>query len=184
MIQKAFVSVGVIAATPVSFFCCNTSGQALCTVSKTTKTITQIRHNSNVQASLSVGGKRQPRAQAGAITRRNVGVNPPLFHQKVVHSDGSTFTIRSSSPRSILVLTRDTCNHQLWNPTSQAVDDRGGELRKFSERFAGIGDLGQLESEIEFVQVQSESSKAKAAAAAAAAAAKLAEQSKKTKKKK
>ncbi|KAI8915073.1 hypothetical protein BC831DRAFT_382091, partial [Entophlyctis helioformis] len=62
-----------------------------------------------------------------------------MFHQTVVHSDGSTFTIRTTSPRSLLILTRDTRNHQLWNPTSLSVDDRGGELRKFSERFADLG---------------------------------------------
>ncbi|KAH6563930.1 hypothetical protein BSLG_000091 [Batrachochytrium salamandrivorans] len=129
-------------------------------------------------------GRSKPLVLGGSPVQRPVGVNPPQFHQKVVHSDGSTFTIRSSSPRSILVLTRDTCNHQLWNPSSQAVDDRGGELRKFSERFASLGDLRSLESEIEFVQVQSPAALARAAAVAAAAAARAAEQAKRAKKKK
>ncbi|KAJ3182639.1 hypothetical protein HDU87_007978 [Geranomyces variabilis] len=67
---------------------------------------------------------------------RPTGINPPLFHQTIVHSDGSTFTLRSTSPRSLLKLTKDARNHALWNPALNVVDDQSGELAKFEKRFA------------------------------------------------
>ncbi|KAJ3168856.1 hypothetical protein HDU88_001183 [Geranomyces variabilis] len=67
---------------------------------------------------------------------RPTGVNPPLFHQTIVHSDGSTFTLRSTSPRSLLKLTKDARNHALWNPALNVIDDQSGELAKFEKRFA------------------------------------------------
>ncbi|KAI8592314.1 hypothetical protein BDZ88DRAFT_407560 [Geranomyces variabilis] len=67
---------------------------------------------------------------------RPTGVNPPLFHQTIVHSDGSTFTLRSTSPRSLLKLTKDARNHALWNPALNVIDDQSGELARFEKRFA------------------------------------------------
>ena len=72
---------------------------------------------------------------------RPINVNPPIFKQTIVHSDGSTFRIQSTSPKSILTLTKDTVNHVLWNPLSTVVDDRAGELQKFTDRFGDLGDL-------------------------------------------
>ncbi len=73
---------------------------------------------------------------------RTINYNPPTFRQVVVQSDGSTFRIKTTSPKSILTLTRDCLNHPLWNPLSKVVDDSAGEILKFSNRF---GELKGLE---------------------------------------
>ncbi|KAJ3051470.1 hypothetical protein HK097_007515 [Rhizophlyctis rosea] len=73
-------------------------------------------------------------------TSRPTGVNPPLFHQTVLHSDGSSFTFRTTSPRAFLQMTKDARNHPLWNPSVRRVDDQAGELARFSQRFADLGD--------------------------------------------
>ncbi|TPX68743.1 hypothetical protein SpCBS45565_g02934 [Spizellomyces sp. 'palustris'] len=75
---------------------------------------------------------------------RPTGVNPPLFHQTIVHSDGSTFTLRTTSPRPLLKLTKDARNHPLWNPALNVLDDQSGELAKFERRFGEVADLGDL----------------------------------------
>eukprot|EP00842_Homolaphlyctis_polyrhiza_P005953 jgi/Hompol1/6359/HPOL_002109-RA len=126
----------------------------------------------------SAGARRMN--ETGLVGARRIAeVNPVLFHQKIVHSDGSTFTLRSTSPRSVLQMTRDTRNHQLWNPSSLSVDDLGGELRKFAERFSDIGDLGALEGEI---AIDSAPAAAPAPAAKQTAAAAGSQEGKKKKK--
>ncbi|PVU87710.1 hypothetical protein BB559_005923 [Furculomyces boomerangus] len=72
---------------------------------------------------------------------------PEIFRQRVVLSDGSTFTIRSTSPRAILKLSKDTRNHPLWNPQNQYdLNDEGGHLSRFQKRFGDYGNLDDLES--------------------------------------
>ncbi|KAI8918560.1 hypothetical protein DFJ77DRAFT_417293, partial [Powellomyces hirtus] len=83
------------------------------------------------------------------------GINPPLFHQTIVHSDGSTFTLRSTSPRALLKLTKDARNHALWNPALNVLDDQSGELAKFEKRF---GDF-DLDAFAEFEAVKAPSAK-------------------------
>ncbi|KAI9101947.1 hypothetical protein DFS34DRAFT_577748 [Phlyctochytrium arcticum] len=75
---------------------------------------------------------------------RPTGVNPPFFHQTIVHSDGSSFTIRTTSPRALLKMTKDARNHPLWNPALNVLDDRSGELAKFERRFSDLEELTSL----------------------------------------
>ena len=77
------------------------------------------------------------------IHPRPLNVNPPTFRQTVVHSDGSVFSIRTTSPKSIVMLTKDTLNHALWNPLSVKLDDTSGQISKFSSRF---GDFSEFDS--------------------------------------
>ncbi|KAI8057165.1 hypothetical protein BDF22DRAFT_610678, partial [Syncephalis plumigaleata] len=64
------------------------------------------------------------------------------FTQTVILSNGASFTRRTTSPRSILRLTKDTRNHPLWNPTTQTeLDDESGTLSKFTKRFGELDDL-------------------------------------------
>ncbi|CAG8561643.1 11778_t:CDS:2, partial [Acaulospora colombiana] len=62
---------------------------------------------------------------------------PELFTQQIVLSNGATYTIRTTSPKSLIKLIRDTRNHPLWNPTTAdgALDDESGQLSKFTKRF-------------------------------------------------
>ncbi|KAJ3091324.1 hypothetical protein HK102_000967 [Quaeritorhiza haematococci] len=65
--------------------------------------------------------------------------NPQLFYQTVVLSDGSSFTIRTTTPRPLLKMTKDTRNHPLWNPERrQELDDKSTELNRFARRFGGL----------------------------------------------
>ncbi|KAJ7284728.1 hypothetical protein C8J57DRAFT_1051898 [Mycena rebaudengoi] len=80
--------------------------------------------------------------------RRPVLPNPvvPKFQQRVVRADGSSFTHWTTSPRSLIRLTRDTTSNALWN-TGMWADGRGleeesettGRLGRFNRKFEGIG---------------------------------------------
>ncbi|KAL4065650.1 hypothetical protein V8B97DRAFT_1140246 [Scleroderma yunnanense] len=70
----------------------------------------------------------------------------PHFPQHVTRADGSTFTHWTTSPRSRIILTRDTTNHPLWNATervcggsaefAQDEEEEGtGRMRRWKKRF-------------------------------------------------
>lgn len=65
---------------------------------------------------------------------------PALFAQKVVLSDGSSFTSYSTAPSpQINRLTRDIANNPLWHPGMDAASRDGvmdGRIGKFHRRFA------------------------------------------------
>ena len=72
----------------------------------------------------------------------------PQFPQQVIRADGSTFTHYTTSPRSVMKLTRDTTNNPLWAPFIGNKEDATseqltGRLGRFNKRFDGIGGLGQ-----------------------------------------
>ncbi|RKP05380.1 large subunit ribosomal protein L31, partial [Thamnocephalis sphaerospora] len=70
---------------------------------------------------------------------------PELFTQTVVLSNGASFTRRTTSPKALLRLTKDTRNHPFWNPTTQlALDDDSGTLKRFNKRFGNMDDLSDL----------------------------------------
>jgi hypothetical protein len=93
--------------------------------------------------------------------RRPMMPNPvvPRFPQLVIRADGSSFTHWTTSPRSILKLTRDLTNNPVWN-TSQWLDDQGvedeasttGRLGRFNRKFAGIGGGKKGEAAVEWMQ--------------------------------
>ncbi|KAI8813133.1 hypothetical protein BJ742DRAFT_791135 [Cladochytrium replicatum] len=73
----------------------------------------------------------------------------PAFHgttlrQLVVHSDGSTFHIRTTSPRPLLILTKDVRNHPIWTSGGPLLDDSSGELKKFAERYEDAEEDGDV----------------------------------------
>ncbi|KAJ3246342.1 hypothetical protein HDU77_009000 [Chytriomyces hyalinus] len=70
--------------------------------------------------------------------------SPHFFYQRVVHSDGSSFVMRTTTPKALLQLTKDTRNHILWNPANNIVDDRTGELSKFTSRFGDLSSFDDL----------------------------------------
>ena len=65
----------------------------------------------------------------------------PHFPQHVTRADGSTFIHWTTSPRSRIVLTRDTTNHPLWNATER-VCGRSAELMQDEEE-EGTGRIGR-----------------------------------------
>ncbi|KIK67595.1 hypothetical protein GYMLUDRAFT_785114 [Collybiopsis luxurians FD-317 M1] len=73
----------------------------------------------------------------------------PKFPQRVIRADGTSFTHWTTSPRSLIRLTRDTTNNPVWNTAlwadDQAVEDElntTGRVGRFNRRFDGIGGAG------------------------------------------
>ena len=64
---------------------------------------------------------------------------PYTFTQLVTLSDGSAFTMRTTSPLPVYRSTRDTRNAPLWNPNSKDLqnveEDEAGRLKGFRARF-------------------------------------------------
>lgn len=64
---------------------------------------------------------------------------PYTFTQLITLSDGSAYTIRTTSPLPVYRSTRDTRNSPLWNPSSKALanveSDEAGRLAAFRARF-------------------------------------------------
>src|SRR5689334_22738131 len=60
---------------------------------------------------------------------------PYTFTQLVALSDGSAFTMRTTSPVPVYRSTRDTRNSPLWNPSSRELlnveEDEAGRLAGF-----------------------------------------------------
>ena len=67
----------------------------------------------------------------------------PQFPQCVIRADGSSFTHWTTSPRSLIRLTRDVTNHPLWNVSaltgSGAAEESEvtGRLGRFHRKFVG-----------------------------------------------
>ncbi|KZT37693.1 hypothetical protein SISSUDRAFT_987315 [Sistotremastrum suecicum HHB10207 ss-3] len=79
--------------------------------------------------------------------RKPVLPNPvvPTFPQKVILSDGSTYTHYTTSPRSTIRLTRDVTNNPLWNPSAikggiEEESETTGRLGRFSRKYEGLGE--------------------------------------------
>ena len=78
---------------------------------------------------------------------------PYQFTQLIQLSDGSTFTVRTTSPAPVYRSVRDTRNHILWQPSEKALQnvehDEAGKLAAFRERFGRGFDLQKTPAEIE-----------------------------------
>lgn len=67
----------------------------------------------------------------------------PQFPQRVIRSDGSSFTHWTTSPRSLIRLTRDVTNHPLWNVSALVGEgaaeesEVAGRLGRFNRKFVG-----------------------------------------------
>ncbi|KAB5588265.1 hypothetical protein CTheo_8291 [Ceratobasidium theobromae] len=63
----------------------------------------------------------------------------PTYPQTVFLSDGSSFTHRTTAPRSVVRLTRDISNNPVWQPGIEArageEDDLSGRLGRYKRRF-------------------------------------------------
>ncbi|KAK3325351.1 hypothetical protein B0H66DRAFT_548055 [Apodospora peruviana] len=72
---------------------------------------------------------------------------PYQFTQLVQLSDGSTFTARTTMPQGMYKSTKDSRNHQVWQPSDKSLKnvevDEAGKLAAFRERFGRGWDLDQ-----------------------------------------
>lgn len=86
---------------------------------------------------------------------------PYNFTQLVTLSDGSTYTIRTTSPQPIYRATKDTRNTLTWQPSERSLKnvelDEAGRLAAFRERFGRAFDTqAAAEEGEEAVQKQEE----------------------------
>jgi Ribosomal protein L31p, N-terminal len=85
----------------------------------------------------------------------------PIFPQRVVLSDGSSFTHYTTSPRSRIRLTRDLTNNPLWNygmskgglfEDEEGSSGRMGRFRRKFEEFSSnldwVAEEGEVTSEL------------------------------------
>ncbi|KAH6904542.1 hypothetical protein BKA70DRAFT_538064 [Coprinopsis sp. MPI-PUGE-AT-0042] len=69
----------------------------------------------------------------------------PKYPQTVLRSDGTSFVHWTTSPKSLVRLTRDTTNNPMYNPAAAAdrsVEEESGttgRLGRFSRRFEDLG---------------------------------------------
>lgn len=80
-----------------------------------------------------------PQAQARHATFIARPRRPYTFTQLVQLSDGSTYTMRTTSPQPLYRAAKDTRNTLLWQPSEKALRslelDEAGKLAAFRERF-------------------------------------------------
>ncbi|KAH7152869.1 hypothetical protein EDB81DRAFT_435991 [Dactylonectria macrodidyma] len=71
---------------------------------------------------------------------------PYTFTQLVTLSDGSTYTMRTTSPQPIYRASKDTRNTLLWQPSEKSLKnvelDEAGKLAAFRERYGRAYDTG------------------------------------------
>ncbi|CAM1502779.1 Fc.00g075550.m01.CDS01 [Cosmosporella sp. VM-42] len=74
---------------------------------------------------------------------------PYTFTQLVTLSDGSSYTMRTTSPLPIYRAAKDTRNTLLWQPSEKSLKnvelDEAGKLAAFRERFGRGYDAGTAE---------------------------------------
>jgi len=65
----------------------------------------------------------------------------PMFPQRVMLADGSTYTHWTTSPKSAIRLTRDTTNNPTWNPAVKTdagavlEEEQAGRMGRFRRKF-------------------------------------------------
>ncbi|KAI0378472.1 hypothetical protein F5Y04DRAFT_283700 [Hypomontagnella monticulosa] len=76
-------------------------------------------------------------SRAATIIRRPR--RPYTFTQLIQQTDGSTYTMRTTSPIALYKSVKDTRNHVLWQPSDSSLRnvevDEAGKLAAFRERF-------------------------------------------------
>ncbi|KAK1996179.1 hypothetical protein LX36DRAFT_658871 [Colletotrichum falcatum] len=92
---------------------------------------------------------------------------PYTFTQLIQLSDGSAYTVRSTSPAPLVRSAKDSRNHALWQPSDKSLQnvelDEAGKLAAFRERFGRGFDLSAAPA----VQQKEETAAAPPAAAVA-----------------
>lgn len=78
---------------------------------------------------------------------------PYTFTQLVQLSDGSTYTMRTTSPMAIFKSTKDTRNHAVWQPSDPSLRnvevDEAGKLAAFRARFGRGWDVDAADAKEE-----------------------------------
>ncbi|CAG8485253.1 8102_t:CDS:1 [Diversispora eburnea] len=90
-------------------------------------------HSNNLRMILP---KRRYAVNAKSQPKITFCTRPELLTQQIILTNGATYTIRTTSPKPLIKLIKDTRNHPLWNPTSgDSALDVTGQLSKFTKKF-------------------------------------------------
>jgi len=78
--------------------------------------------------------------RAKALTTMKADIHPKYHSIKVVMTDGSEFTTRSTWGKEgdVLHLDIDPKSHPAWTGGQQQLLDRGGRLSRFQKKFSGF----------------------------------------------
>ncbi|KAJ0158340.1 hypothetical protein CTA2_11818 [Colletotrichum tanaceti] len=146
---------------PSSLLCCRPRIVATSIASSSSSYSSPLAYNASTPV------QRTSLTQTRAATFVPRPRRPYTFTQLVQLSDGSTFTVRSTSPAPLVRSVKDSRNHALWQPSDKSLKnvevDEAGKLAAFRERFGRGFDLAAAPTEDEVA--------AKASTAAAPAAA-------------
>ncbi|KAF8508068.1 hypothetical protein JB92DRAFT_2733633 [Gautieria morchelliformis] len=126
--------------------------------------ITSARHRAPLQSQQTRFVSSSPYGRTHVWKHRRPKLpNPivPIFPQRVVLSDGSSFTHYTTSPRSRIRLTRDLTNNPLWNngmnkgglfEDEEGSSGRMGRFRRKFEEFSSnldwVAEEGEVTSEL------------------------------------
>ena len=68
------------------------------------------------------------------------GIHPDYHEIKVVMTDGTEYTTRSTwgSEGDTMTLEIDPLSHPAWTGGNQRLVDSGGQVARFSKRFGGL----------------------------------------------
>lgn len=68
------------------------------------------------------------------------GIHPEYHNIKVVMTDGTEFTTRSTwgKPGDVMQLDIDSKSHPAWTGGTQKLLDTGGQLSKFSKKYGNF----------------------------------------------
>ncbi|EAU87324.1 hypothetical protein CC1G_02083 [Coprinopsis cinerea okayama7 len=94
----------------------------------------------------------------------------PKFPQQVIRSDGTSFIQWTTSPKSLVRLTRDTTNNPMYNPAAasgRGVEEESGttgRLGRFNRRYEELGaEIGEMATPVEEPAAKKEAAKPKEA---------------------
>ncbi|TRX96105.1 hypothetical protein FHL15_002829 [Xylaria flabelliformis] len=132
-----------------------------------------LTHTSNAYQAPSHTPLSHTPSRAATLIKRPK--RPYSFTQLVQLSDGSTYTIRTSSPMGMYKSTKDTRNHALWNPNEKSLQnvevDEAGKLAAFRGRFGRGWDVAAPVEETTAAAAEKKGKERKEGTPAAAAAA-------------
>ncbi|KAL2875260.1 hypothetical protein SGCOL_009551 [Colletotrichum sp. CLE4] len=101
-----------------------------------------LTSSSNTPSTPRIGLPTQQSRAATFIPRPR---RPYTFTQLIQLSDGSTYTVRTTSPSPLVRSAKDSRNHSLWQPSDKSLKnvevDEAGKLAAFRERFGRGFDL-------------------------------------------
>ncbi|EFQ26083.1 hypothetical protein CGRA01v4_14529 [Colletotrichum graminicola] len=111
----------------------------LCHRPRTSISITSSCSSSPLPYNASTPVQRTTLIQTRAATFVPRARRPYTFTQLIQLSDGSAYTVRTTSPAALVRSAKDTRNHALWLPSEKTLQnvelDEAGKLAAFRERF-------------------------------------------------